>query len=302
MIAGPAKKMLRALLPDAAVVRLSRANRAVDRILASAAVGGLQACSLRVRVLTRELLSGTRGRLDYDRAPIDVFLSSEAELARLRPCLKEPETVAWIEDCVRPGDVLFDVGANIGAYSLVADRATGSQCRIYAFEPSFSTYAQLCRNIALNGCAGRIVPLLVALSDTNGLLPFNYSSLDPGSAMHALGESVDSLGRPFQAAFVQPVPGYRMDDLITHLSLPSPTHIKLDVDGVELKVLRGAAGVLAHPRLRSVMVEVEPTRPDLVGIERVLGESGFTVHARYPHGAAADSTTNVLFTRPNASC
>jgi FkbM family methyltransferase len=300
MLARQAKNVLRRLLPAATVSRLSRVSRTVDGTIAAILGGGLRALPIRVRALTSERLSSSTGRLDYPGGGIDIAVNSEAELTRLRPCFKEPETVAWIERFVQPGDVVFDVGANVGAYSLIADRAAGGQCRIYAFEPSFSTFAQLSRNVALNGSAGRVLPLLIALSDTNGLITFNYSSLHPGAAMHALGEPVDSLGRPFQAALSQPVLSYRMDDFIAQFGVPSPNHIKLDVDGVELKVLRGAPGVLAHPGLRTVLVEVEPARPEPGEIESLLARSGFVVEGRYPHGPSADSTTNLLFTRPAA--
>jgi FkbM family methyltransferase len=225
------------------------------------------------------------------------MVDSEAELARLRSCFKEPETVAWIEQFVRPGEVVFDIGANVGAYSLVVDRATRGACKVYAFEPSFSTFAQLSRNVALNGSQGRVIPVLVALSDSSGLVAFNYSSIAPGAALHALGEAVDHQGRPFSPEFSQPVLSYRMDDFIRQFALPAPNHIKLDVDGLELKVLHGAADALANPVLRSVLVEVEPARPEFSAIQRLLVGNGFSLHGRYPHGPTEDSTTNLVYAR-----
>jgi FkbM family methyltransferase len=251
---------------------------------------------LRVKALTRGRLESI-GRLDYPSGSIRLMVDSEAELARLRSCFKEPETVAWIERFVRRGEVVFDIGANVGAYSLVVDRSTQGACKVYAFEPSFSTFAQLSRNVALNGGQGRVIPLLVALSDVNGLVAFNYSSLSPGTALHALGEAVDHQGRPFSPEFSQPVLSYRMDDFIGQFALPVPNHIKLDVDGVELKVLRGAACTLANPALRSVLVEVEPARPEFSAIQSLLVANGFSLHGRYPHGPTENSTTNLVYVR-----
>jgi hypothetical protein len=88
-----------------------------------------------------------------------------------------------------------------------------------------------------------------------------------------------------------------MDDFVSQFALAPPNHIKLDVDGVELKVLRGAPGILANRALRSVLVEVEPARPERAAIETLLQENGFVVQGRYPHGPSADSTTNLLFVR-----
>ena len=296
MAGNPIKRALRAVLPEGTVVRLARAHRRADMIAAGAIGGVLGALPLRIRALTKDRL-GSTGLLDYQRSPIRLVVDSEAELPRLNSCRKEPETVAWIEQFVRPGDVVFDIGANVGAYSLVVDRATGGKCTVYAFEPSFSTFAQLSRNVALNGSSGRVFPVLVALSDVNGLVTFNYSSLEPGTARHALGESIDDQGRPFTPALTQPVLSYRMDDFVAQFSGRAPNHIKLDVDGIELKVLSGGPRTLADPGLRTVLVEVELSRPELGAIQRLLVGHGFSLHAKHPHGTREDSAANFIFTR-----
>jgi FkbM family methyltransferase len=290
------KRLLRAILSPSAVSRLVAIRRRGDQSLAWMLEKLYRPLPLRTQALAKARL-GSTGPLDYGDGTIRMVVESEAELPRLRSCFKEPETVSWIERFVRPDDVLFDIGANVGAYSLVAHRATRGACMVYAFEPSFSTFAQLSRNIALNGAEGRVIPMLVALSDATGIVTFNYSSTDPGAALHALGPSLDGSGKPFTPVFTQPVLSYRMDDFIAQFAIPAPHHIKLDVDGVELNVLRGAAGVLANPRLRSVLVEVEPNRPEQGAIEALLAANQFVIHGRYPHGPTADSTANVLFTR-----
>lgn len=290
------KDLLRRLLPSDVVATLAAAHRRVDVTLAAALGRAFGVLPLRVRALTRGRLESI-GRLDYPPGSIRLMVDSEAELARLRSCFKEPETVAWIEQFVRHGEVVYDIGANVGAYSLVVDRATQGTCKVYAFEPSFSTFAQLSRNVALNGSQGRVVPVLVALSDVSGLVAFNYSSLSPGTALHVLGDAVDHQGKPFSPEFSQPVLSYRMDDFIEQFALPAPNHIKLDVDGVELKVLRGATRALANPALRSVLVEVEPVTPGFSAIQSLLVTNGFLLHGRYPHGPTENSTTNLVYVR-----
>ena len=288
------KQVLRRVLPAEWVATLAAAHRRVDLSLAAALGKALSALPLRIRALTRSGL-GSSGRLDYASGSIRLMVDSEAELARLRSCFKEPETVAWIERFVQPGEVVFDIGANVGAYSLVVDRAKAGSCKVYAFEPSFSSFAQLNRNVALNGSQGRVIPMLVALSDVSGLVSFNYSSLAPGAALHTLGEP--PANPPFEPGFSQPVLSYRMDDFIRQFSLPAPNHIKLDVDGVELKVLQGAREALANPALRTVLVELEPSRPESSAIENLLVTNGFSLHGRHPHGPNGDCTTNVVYVR-----
>lgn len=294
--ASPLTRFLRRALPGGAFSALVRARHAADAV-AGGLIGAMGTLMpLRARMLARGRLAGV-GRLDYPAHTVYLVVDSEADLARLNSCAKEPETVAWIDQWVRPGDVVLDVGANVGAYSFVADRATSGGCRIYAFEPSFSTFAQLSRNVALNGAEGRVIPIPLALSDHNGLVTFHYSSLASGTALHALGEPVDHKGQPFVAAFAQPVMTRRMDDFIADLPGVAPNHLKLDVDGAELKVLHGAARTLANPALRTVLVEVEPGLPEFAAIVALLEARGLALFARYSHGAGADSTTNCLFVR-----
>ncbi len=278
------------------LARLGGVRRSANATVANLLGAVLRALPLRLRALTKDRFIST-GVLDYSGDLIRLQVDSEAELPRLHSCRKEPETVAWIERFVHPGDVVFDIGANVGAYSFVVDRSTGRNCTVYAFEPSFSTFAQLSRNVALNGSQGRVIPVFLALSDVNGLVTFNYSSLAPGAALHALGDSRDGHGKSFRPALSQPVLSYRLDDFVAHFAARMPNHIKLDVDGVELKVLRGASRALADPGLQTIMVEVEPARPEFHAIESRLTGNGFVEHSRYPHGPGAEHAMNVLFTR-----
>jgi FkbM family methyltransferase len=240
------------------------------------------------------------GRLDYQKAPIQLRLDSLAEHGRLRSCEKEPETIAWIEQQVRPGDVVYDIGANVGAYAFVIDRFTGGRAKVYALEAAFATFAQLSRNVFLNQCAGRVVPLHVALGETTGVIGFNYRSLSPGTSLHTLGPAIDHREQPFEPVFVQPILSFRLDDLIETFRLEPPNAIKLDVDGVELGILRGASRTLAHPALRTLIVEVEADLPSSEAIVTLLSAAGFRCEARYRHEGQI-GTANYVFLRERAA-
>src|SRR5262249_15125786 len=153
----------------------------------------------------------------------------------------EPWTIDWLETCLRPGEVLYDIGANIGAYALVAAKVSGGQARVYAFEPGFANFAALCQNIVLNGCGECVVPLPIALGEKAGMMNWKYRNLSPGAASHALGGRLPGLPGEScrtEAPYEQLMPVHRLDDLLTQFGLPFPNHIKLDVDGTELEVLR----------------------------------------------------------------
>ena len=193
------------------------------------------------------------GRLDYSGADIRVGVTSRTEiLSRLRPSEKEPWTVAWLERTVRPGDVLWDVGANVGAYSLIAASLGREAARVVAVEPAFASFAALCDNVLLNGFERTIVPLPVLLGEHTGLEALGTGNVEPGAAEHAVGEGgLRTLC-------------YRLDDLVGELGLPAPTVVKIDVDGGERSVLAGGTATLARPELRSVLVEVERAGGDAV--------------------------------------
>ena len=249
-------------------------------------------------VRIKERLTPT-GFLDYPHSNIAMSLDSSIQMGRLIACAKEPETVAWIEAFLRPGDVFYDIGANVGAYSFVAHAAARDNCTVYAFEPGFSTFAALSRNVFLNRCQGRIIPLHLALSDETKMTTFHYSSIIAGDALHSLGQPPMS-GPEGQPQFVQPIPSYRLDDLVSQFALPPPNLIKLDVDGSESSVLRGAIRTLAHPRLRSILVEVDEEQDQSAGIRRSLEGLGLRLQCRHPRGQSK-TVANCIFVRSDAS-
>lgn len=105
-------------------------------------------------------------RLDFPDCDIWIRASSPAEKNwRARSCAKEPWTVEWLRGAVRPGEVLYDVGANVGTYALVA--AKHAPARVVAFEPGYANFARLCDNIRLNGCQHAIVPVPLPARVTN---------------------------------------------------------------------------------------------------------------------------------------
>jgi FkbM family methyltransferase len=213
------------------------------------------------------------GRLDYEGAEVLVGVVSPSVIrSRLRPVAKEPWTVRWLEDSLRPGDVLYDVGANIGSYSLIAGKAGVEGVRVVAFEPAYGTYAALCDNVVLNCLEDVVMPLPVLLAERTGGVQLGYASVEPGSAEHEL----DGSGEPHE--YRQTVLGFSLDDLVRQFDLPPPTLLKLDVDGAEPAVLAGAAGTLADPRLRSVLVEIDRRTGE--GVTAMLEQAGLTVRER----------------------
>jgi FkbM family methyltransferase len=209
------------------------------------------------------------GRLDYAGTPLRIRVTSdEIVQLRLRPVAKEPWTVEWIEHNARDGDVLYDVGANVGAYSLIG--AVAAETRVVAIEPAFANFAALCENVLLNDLADRVLPLPIVLAESSRIASLGSEGTHAGAAVHAL----DREG----SAYSQPVLAFALDDLVGSFGAPQPTLMKIDVDGAEVAVLAGAAAVLRDPALRSLVIEAEDANTDAV--IRLLQEAGFTLARR----------------------
>jgi len=233
-------------------------------------------------------------RLDYARDIIKIQADSLLDLFRARACEKEPETVTWIENYIKAGEVFFDVGANIGAYSLIATAYHKGNIIVHAFEPSFSSYHQLCRNIIENGFQKSITPHMVGLTEDIGMITFHYQSLDAGSADHWLGTDVPN-GFPFQFIYNQQLFGFSVDYLIEYFGLPVPNHIKLDVDGTEVDVLHGAEKTLQLVNLKSILVEVRSADGMSDEVSKILASNGFYLVSKTDRGDGI--TWNCIYVR-----
>lgn len=243
----------------------------------------------------RRRLIRARGtaRLDYPGARVRIKTDT-AEIVKMRitPVAKEPWTVDWIERNLRAGDVLYDIGANVGVYALIA-AAFEPEAHVLAFEPGYATFASLCENVQLNGQDARVTPLPVALGERTRLGSLALRDTVAGAAIHAL----DGLG----GVYDQPVLVASLDDLVEQFSLPAPTLVKLDVDGGEGAVLAGARGLLRRRELRSVIVEVETDQTDAV--LRELDDAGFELTSRIDEreGQPLPGVWYGTFARPNGA-
>lgn len=218
--------------------------------------------------------------LDYPRADIRLGAESRTAILRQFACRKEPWTVSWIERSVQDGDVFYDIGANVGAYSLIAAKQP-AQVSVVAFEPSFENYAALCANIARNRCECSITPVPLALGRYTSLQVFNYRERGTGKALHTLGDAVDQDGNAYEPQLRQRMLAVSLDDTVRLLGLPSPALIKLDVDGTEMDILGGADSVLQNPILRSALIETNEPRVSVGDLVAYMKERGMKLAARY---------------------
>lgn len=166
---------------------------------------------------------------------------------------KEPETIEWIAK-FQPDEVLVDIGANIGLYTIWAAKTRG--VRVYAFEPESQNYAVLYRNIVSNQLSKQVVAYCAALSDEADYSLLHLNQFQAGRANHSYGEKVDYQleYRDFEVS--QGCIATTLDNLVATGAVPIPDYLKIDVDGFEHKVLAGCANTLIDRRLRSVLIEI----------------------------------------------
>ncbi|MDP3174252.1 MAG: FkbM family methyltransferase [Phenylobacterium sp.] len=186
---------------------------------------------------------------------------------------KEPETIEWI-DGFEPGETLWDIGANVGVYSLYAAKRG---LRVLAFEPHFANYFHLCANIMLNGLQDQITAYCLAFAQEPAASTINLADVSFGHSMSSFGSDLDFRGRPYEVAFRQGMIGYDIDGFCRDLGVAVPDHVKIDVDGIELDIVRGGRVVLADTRVKSVSIElIETDAAQVSGVDEVLGAAGLT--------------------------
>lgn len=174
---------------------------------------------------------------------------------------------------IRPGDCVWDIGANVGFYSALFADIVGTSGKVFAFEPSAWNSKTLHENT--QGKAN-ITILPFALGEREALVSFQQGEDALGATSRIVESTLDSGGAQVQVRLV------RGDKLIEDGVALSPSFIKIDTEGFELDVLKGLQGTLTNPALRTLCIEVhfgllnERGLPDAPSeIESLLKSSGF---------------------------
>lgn len=172
--------------------------------------------------------------------------------------VKDIFEIYHIKRFIKPGDVIFDVGANFGYYSIKLATLLEGNCRIFAFEPYPPTFARLNRNISTNGLGHCIFPLALGLSDI--------------AANVAMVETPGNTGGTYVRRDIHDggIPLMTLDGFCQKQGIDKIDFMKVDVEGLEPLVLKGAASYLDRVNeLPVILIELNPT---------CLARMGFTVN------------------------
>ncbi len=239
-------------------------------------------------------VDGSECQVDTRHGPLR--LKCPTKLARWRAetfLTKEPETLAWIDEFEKD-DVFWDIGANIGVYTLYAAAARRAQ-RILAFEPSPWNAALLAEHIRINGFSHTVATYPIALTDTTSPGTLFMRDTSAASAGSSFADPVGEFGERFDPTFEQAALGVRVDDLVAW-GAPAPNRIKIDVDGAEERVLAGATDTLARPSLRSISIELDASRTDLVDrVTQTFARAGLELTAQLHDPAFASGKNASIY-------
>lgn len=235
------------------------------------------------------------------KPPFEMIVESEMEAYRYETFwTKEPETIAWI-DSFGDFDIFYDIGANIGIYSLYA-ALKHSKAMIYAVEPDRRNYERLKENIALNKFYN-IQAYNVAMSNRNWIAKFHVPKIEVGSSGGQLREAVDERGNRFEPEESYLINTFDFAGLIEAWHIHPPNHIKIDVDGKESEILEGLHICETWSGIKSILVEFN--RDSNYHIQRFI-DLGFTTdnefnkmenHSRIRRAKEGISCENIIFTR-----
>lgn len=213
---------------------------------------------------------------------------------------KEPETIAWIDE-IPTGGIFFDIGANIGLYTLWA--GLKRQARVFSFEPEASSFAVLNGNLRANDLTQQCRAFCVGISDRIGFGTIKLANAAAGASGHQVNVVATKGVQSAQNAVPQGVSTTTLDHLVYEARFPFPSHIKIDVDGIEHAIVAGGDRLLRDPRLKSVLIEIAVKIPEHRAlIDLLVDEYGFTkdetLEAQvYAKTTGVAHTGNIIFRR-----
>lgn len=141
---------------------------------------------------------------------------------------------------LKPGDVFYDIGANVGFFTVLGAQLVGNEGAVYAFEPDQNNAQAIRHNVTLNGFS-QVDVVQKAVSQTDGsgtLLLTDYAG----------GHTLSSVERPPQVRAEISVDLVSIDTLISQGDLKPPALVKIDVEGAEIEVLKGMQQTLERDR------------------------------------------------------
>ena len=211
-----------------------------------------------------------RRRLPSPFAAARIYASTEGGLRYLRPRMDrvDPVLLSLAAETVRPGNTVWDIGANVGLFSFAAAVAAGPDGHVLSVEADMVLVGLLRRSAAASRRHAPVEVLPAAVAEECGLARFCIAKRNR-STSHLDGFGTTQTGG---IRATELVPTVALDWLASHF--PRPDVIKIDVEGAEAHVLSGGPAVLrAHPR-----IICEVAKENATEVSDLLASSGYTLY------------------------
>lgn len=214
--------------------------------------------NLQVRIYTHDVI----GR--------DIYVKGMFEKAECR----------FVTNFLKRGMVFFDLGANLGQYTLLGAQHVGGSGQVHSFEPSSRMFAELKFNVALNGLSNVCVLNNVAVSDKEGTA--KLAIYEPGGEVYGSLGSQD-WGPNKSIIGYEEVGMITLDKYIKEHNIDKVDLIKIDIEGAELLALRGAHQLLDQPDAPTIVLEMVDFNTDGFGYKALdiwdyLESFGYCMH------------------------
>ncbi|MGC2064308.1 MAG: FkbM family methyltransferase [Thermodesulfovibrionales bacterium] len=190
-------------------------------------------------------------RINAGGQTVNFYVHTQAFKEKLMSFDGEIQLLNDFMEILKPGDTVWDIGAEIGLYTLFLSQVVGEQGNIIAFEPENSSYAKLMANLRLNNI-NNVHVLRQALGDCTGESRLFVGRMGAAPGLTALTKE----NSPYHS--MQKVEVIDGDTIREIMSLPIPDAVKIDVEGYEYNVIRGLKKTLGDAICRTVCCEIHP--------------------------------------------
>lgn len=235
---------------------------------------------IRLHELAREKSIHLR-RMDDHQVAIHIgkqqlhFRSDSARDLDEAQSLREGRFISALFKLVKPGDVVWDVGANVGFYTVLLSQAVGNRGLVWAFEPNPTCYEKLVQVVKLNSLPNcHLIPMALGATEGRAYMEVTHEN----SPTARIVPSPTPWQEDLRAVNMMPGDAFRERE-----HLPIPQVIKVDVEGWEDEVIQGLTGTLKHLRCRALLCEIHfqvlnsrGKRYAPIAIEKRLRSFGFS--------------------------
>ena len=229
--------------------------------------------------------------LKYHNRLIKFYVSNKTTTARVKKIWrKEPITIEWMNG-IKKDEIVIDIGANIGMYTLMS--GVGRQAIVYGFEPEASNYHLLVRNIKLNSMHDRIKTYCAGVLDYDGFSDLNIDDeVDDtlGGSNYSVDEEVGFDLQPMKVGYKQGINVVTLDTFCDKMNIV-PDHIKIDVDGLEHRVVMG--GIESIKKAKTVIVELNRNLKKHIDLVSHIKSLGFKLDEKQVNEALRKDGTYI---------